>query len=201
MLIERAAAPLLDLIPTLEPHLGATTPCTDYTVRQLINHLLFWAPSLAGAAAKAAVAPPAEAESDLDLTAGDCLAALTESINGTVRAWSDPAAWEGMTHLGGPTEMPAAMVGGMVLGEFVVHGWDLAHAAGRKLPVDGDVAEYLETELVKTAEQGREMGVFGPEVVVPAEAPTLHRVLALTGRDPMWRRAPGGGVPAHGLDG
>lgn len=187
MLIERAAAPLLDLIPALEPQLGAKTPCTDYTVRQLINHLLFWAPSLTGAAAKAAVAPPAEAESDLDLTAGDGLAALTESINGTVKAWSDPAAWEGMTYLGGPTELPAAMVGGMVMGEFVVHGWDLARAAGQKLPVDGDVAEYMETELAKTAEQGREMGIFGPEVPVSAMAPTIHRVLGLTGRDPHWR--------------
>lgn len=200
MLIERAAAPLLDLVPQLEPHLSDRTPCTDYTVRQLINHLLFWAPSLAGAATKAAVAPPAATESDLDLTTGDCLAALTESINGTVKAWSDPAAWDGMTHMGGPMELPASMVGGMVIGEFVVHGWDLARAAGRELPVDPDVAEYLETELAKTAEQAREMGIFGPEVAVPPAAPTMHRALGLTGRDPNWRHAPGGGVPTHGLD-
>ncbi|GAA3437080.1 TIGR03086 family metal-binding protein [Kutzneria kofuensis] len=186
MLIERATAPLLDLIPELEPHLEARTPCTDYTVRQLINHLLFWAPSLTGGATKEAIAPPAAAESDLDLTTGDCLAALTASITTTVKAWSDPAAWEGTTYMGGPMELPAELVGAMVAGEFVVHGWDLARAAGRDLPVDPDIAEYLEAELAKTAEQARQMGIFGPEVAVAKSAPAMHRVLGLTGRDPGW---------------
>lgn len=35
-------------------------------------------------------------------------------------------------------------------------------------------------------EQGREMGLYGPEVAVPANASTLDRVLGLTGRDPAW---------------
>jgi uncharacterized protein (TIGR03086 family) len=186
MHIERAVAPVLDLVPTLGPHLADRTPCTDYTVRQLINHLLFWAPSLTGAATKAVVAPPAAAESDLDLTAGDCLTALSESITGTVKAWSDPAAWQGTTHLGNPMELPAAMVGAMVTGELVVHGWDLARAAGRDLPVDDDVAEYLLSELAEPAQLGRDMGMFGPQVPVPATAPAMHRMLALTGRDPGW---------------
>jgi uncharacterized protein (TIGR03086 family) len=79
------------------------------------------------------------------------------------------------------------MVGGMVVGEFVIHGWDLARAAGRELPVDPDVAEYLLTELAATADQARQMGVFGPEIAIPADAPATHRVLGLAGRDPRWR--------------
>ena len=35
-------------------------------------------------------------------------------------------------------------------------------------------------------EQGRKMGLYGPEVAVPADAPTLDRILGLTGRDPAW---------------
>jgi hypothetical protein len=35
-------------------------------------------------------------------------------------------------------------------------------------------------------EQGREMGLYGPQVTVPADAPALDRVLGLTGRDPAW---------------
>jgi hypothetical protein len=30
------------------------------------------------------------------------------------------------------------------------------------------------------------MGMYGPEIAVPAEAPTLDRILGLTGRDPAW---------------
>ena len=187
MLIERAAAPMLDLIPALEPHLDARTPCTEYTVRGLVNHLLFWAPSLTGGATKAIVVPPAATEAELDLTTGDCLASLTDAVTTTVKAWSDPAAWTGVTHMGSPMELPAAQVGGMIAGEFLVHGWDLARAAGRDLAADEDLAELLEVELAKTAELGRQMGIFGPEVVLPADAPALHRVLGLTGRDPQWR--------------
>jgi hypothetical protein len=35
-------------------------------------------------------------------------------------------------------------------------------------------------------EQGREMGMYGPEIAVPVDAPTLDRILGLTGRDPAW---------------
>jgi hypothetical protein len=32
--------------------------------------------------------------------------------------------------MGAPDPMPAEVIGGMVLGELVVHGWDLARTAG-----------------------------------------------------------------------
>lgn len=186
MLIERAAAPLLALIPALEPHLDAQTPCTEYTVRGLINHLLFWAPSLAGGATKEAIAPPAASEADLDLTGGDCLASLTAAVTAVVKAWSDPTAWQGVTHMGSPMELPAELVGSMIAGEFVVHGWDLARAAGRDLDVDPDIEAEVESGLAQNAELGRQMGIFGPEVAVPDNAPAMHRILGLTGRDPQW---------------
>src|SRR5579883_2298420 len=56
--------------------LRARTPCADYDVRGLMNHLLFWGRSLAGAAGKESVPPPAANETEVDLTAGDWAAAL-----------------------------------------------------------------------------------------------------------------------------
>jgi hypothetical protein len=35
---------------------------------------------------------------------------------------------------------------------------------------------------------GREGGWFGAEVQVPADASTLDRALAASGRDPAWKR-------------
>ncbi len=83
-------------------------------------------------------------------------------------------------------ELPASLIGGMVVGELVVHGWDLARATGQHFDLDDDVAAYTHDETAKNAQQGRDIGVYGPEVAVPATAPTLHRLLGLTGRDPGW---------------
>jgi uncharacterized protein (TIGR03086 family) len=86
--------------------------------------------------------------------------------------------------MGGPTEMPASLVGGMVIGEIVVHAWDLAKATGQNPEWDEDVLRFIHKEVEAGAQQGRDMGVYGPEVPVPADAPALHRILGLTGRDP-----------------
>jgi uncharacterized protein (TIGR03086 family) len=80
--------------------------------------------------------------------------------------------------------MPAHMIGGMVLGELVVHGWDLARATGRHSAWNEELLGFLHQEVAKTAEMGREMGVYGPEVPVADTASTLDRTLALTGRNP-----------------
>lgn len=187
-MMARAAASFVQVVRTVDPdQLGARTPCSGYDVRGLVNHLLFWGPSLEAAARKESVSPPAGAEDDVDLTRGDWAAALEAQVERTMAAWSRPGAWEGTTQLGSPMELPAALIGNMVLGELVVHGWDLARATGQQLVVDDEVGEHLAEEVATTAEQGREMGVYGPEVAVPDTAPPLRRVLGLTGRDPGWR--------------
>lgn len=186
-LIGRAVAPVVEIVRNIKPdQLDAPTPCTEYDVRKLIHHLLFWGPSLEGAGRKETVPSPAAAESDVDLTQGDWAADLVAQLERATVAWSAPEAWQGTTHMGNPTEMPAAMVGGMVLGEMLVHGWDLAHATGQQSAWDNDVLEYVHREVETSAEMGREMGIYGPEVPVPvpADAPPLHRILGLTGREP-----------------
>jgi uncharacterized protein (TIGR03086 family) len=186
-LVAAAAAPVIETVRGITPdQLDAQTPCTEYDVRGLLNHLLFWGPSLEGAGRKEAVPPPAGSDRDVQLVGTDWAAQLEVRIDRIVAAWSDPRAWEGMTRLVGPTETPADMIGGMVLGELVVHGWDLTRATGGHPQWHDDVLEFTHDMVAKTAEQGREMGVYGPEVPVPETAPLLDRILGLTGRDPRW---------------
>ncbi len=150
-LIGRAVVPTTDVVRHLTPdQLSAPTPCDGYDVRALVNHLLFWGPSLEGAAGKLSVPPPAAGEADVDLAAGD---------------------W-------------ATMVGDMVLTELVVHGWDLARATGQRPVWDGAVLAHVHDAVVATAEMGRDLGIYGPEVPVADDAPVLDRILGLTGRDP-----------------
>jgi uncharacterized protein (TIGR03086 family) len=186
-LIERAAAPILSTIRGVgADRMAAPTPCRGYDVRALINHLLYWGPSLEGTADKRAVAPPAASERDADLTTGDWVGRLEAQVGRLAVAWSKPEAWEGTTYMVSPPGLPAATAGGMVLVEFVVHGWDLARATDQAPSWDGEVLDFLYDEVARTAEQGREYGVYEEAVPVPDSAPTLARILGLTGRDPDW---------------
>ena len=72
-------------------------------------------------------------------------------------------------------QLPAPMICGMVLGELVVHGWDLARATGEEPEWDDEVLNFVYRELEVTAEQGREMGVYGDRVDVPAPHPCSRR--------------------------
>jgi uncharacterized protein (TIGR03086 family) len=183
--LQKAAEAMAAIVrATTDDQLANPTPCAEFDVRALVNHLLFWGPSLEGAGRKESVPPPGAQESDVDLTTGDWRGDLLAQLDRTAGAWASPAAWEGTTFMGGPTEMPSAMIGDMITGELVVHGWDLARATGQRLDVPEDVLAHLHGAVAESAEQGREMGIYGPAVEVPAGASTLDRILGLAGRDP-----------------
>ncbi len=187
-LIPAAAAPIITLVHDLDPaRLAARTPCASYDVRGLLNHLLFWGPVLAAAGRQESVGPPAQAESAVDLVTGDFSAAHRAMTEELVAAWRRPEAWDGETTMGAPDPIPAAVVGVMVLGELVIHGWDLGAALGRRPQWDADLLAYLLPQTAAIADMGREMGIYGPEVAVSAGGGELERLLGLTGRDPRWR--------------
>jgi uncharacterized protein (TIGR03086 family) len=179
-LMERAATPTVAVLRGIAPEqLDAPTPCREYTVRALISHLLQWGPMLVAAGHKQVAGPASDDAGDAWLTA---LEAQTADL---VAAWSPQQAWQGSTPMGGPS-MPAPTVGGLVLGELVVHGWDLARATGQSVSWPEEVVTRAYAAAQQTAEQGRAMSVYGPAVPVPAQASTMDRLLGLTGRDPQW---------------
>lgn len=183
-----AAAPSADILgAAAAAPLDAPTPCDGWDLRALVNHLLYWAPVLAAAGRREPASPAAASEDDADLVIGDWPAVLAAAQKDLVAVWGDPAAWEGTASMGGAPELPAPMVGAMVLGELVVHGWDLARTAGRHPTWPDEVVAATYREMAAMADQGRAMGVFGPAVAVPADAPPLQRLLGLAGRSPGWR--------------
>ncbi|WP_433615247.1 TIGR03086 family metal-binding protein [Dactylosporangium sp. CA-139114] len=174
-LIAAAAPVMLDLLGRITPEsLDRPTPCGEWDVRALRAHLLEWGPPLEGAARKEAV-PPGNGDGD-----------VRAQVERLAAAWGEPAAWTGGTVMA-TAELPADLVGGMVLGEFVLHGWDLARALGVPIAFGDDVLEAVYAEVARSAEQGRAMGVYGPEVPVAGDAPWFARVLGLSGRDPNWK--------------
>ncbi|WP_410563903.1 TIGR03086 family metal-binding protein [Amycolatopsis sp. cmx-4-61] len=183
-LLRPAAAEFLRIASAV-PDLTAPTPCTGYDVRGLLNHLLYWGPWLIAAGRRSSPPTPATGEAEAALVTEDWRADLEKQTETLVSVFGMPSAWTGTTALGS-APMPSAAVGAMVLGEFVLHGWDLARASGQSCAYAPEAATAVYESAVAMGEQARAMGVYGPAVAVPAEASPLERALGAAGRDPGW---------------
>ncbi|WP_410615672.1 TIGR03086 family metal-binding protein [Amycolatopsis sp. lyj-109] len=185
-LLRPAAAEFLRIAGAV-PDLTAPTPCAGYDVRGLLNHLLYWGPWLIAAGHRAAPPSPAGGEAEAALVTEDWHADLEKQTETLVAVFGRPSAWTGTTSLGSAS-MPSAVVGAMVLGEFVLHGWDLARASGQQLRCAPEAATAVYESAVAMGDQARSMGVYGPAVAVSPDASPLERALGAAGRDPGWSR-------------
>jgi uncharacterized protein (TIGR03086 family) len=171
-----------------DEQLTAPTPCAGTPVAGLLDHLVGLTLAFRLGAEKQPVtgAPRASA----DELPPDWRTRLPEQLTALAAAWAQPAAWEGVTEVGGAT-LPGAAMGVIAADEVLVHGWDLAVATGQAYAPDPVVvARCLEfvTDLAENAPQVRD-GMFDPAVPVPDGAPELDRLLGRTGRDPGWSPA------------
>ncbi|SEQ84666.1 TIGR03086 family metal-binding protein [Microlunatus flavus] len=176
-------AALADLPAT---DLDARTPCADFALRALVEHFV----GTSGAMARLGVGEPLDPEDPWGggdhATEGDWVGRLRENLARIAEGWGRPEAWEGEAQVGG-NAMPRPMLGQMALIEVATHGWDVARSAGRDVRLDPGVADALDDAAAQTAELGRRMGAYGPEVHVGPDADGLARALGRTGRDPAWR--------------
>jgi len=175
-LVVAAAAPHEKLVARAAERLDAPVPCEDWTVRDLAEHMMTWTPVLAGSGRGA---PPA---AGTPKAVGNWVATLDAGRDDMVAVWSDPSAWTGTTTMTA-SELPASMVGTMVLCELVLHAWDLARGLGEPVGWDDDVLGEVLEAMQQMAPLGRG-SAFGDEVPVPGDAELLDRIVAVAGRDP-----------------
>ena len=97
------------------------------------------------------------------MAAGDWRGRLLSLLDEITSSWAPPSAWEGETSMGTPHTLPAPVMGDMIVGELAVHGWDLGAATGRRLELPADLLAHLYETVFAGVEQGREMGMYGPE--------------------------------------
>lgn len=189
----RTADNLASLISSVpDGDLGRPTPCTEYTVGDLLDHITGSTIAFGGAAAKAG-GPSADMgpQGDAANLDPDWRTTLPLQVKSVAEAWRDPETWEGMTRVGGQ-DLPGAVAGIITFGELTVHGWDLAKATGLKFepdPAGLDVLFELASQSRAPGNEGPRNTAFGPIVSVPEDAAILDRVLGLLGRDPGWSPA------------
>ncbi|MFC4021087.1 TIGR03086 family metal-binding protein [Micromonospora sp. GCM10011542] len=164
-----------------DDQLDLPTPCRDFTVRDLLNHLFEVVVNFQELAAKR---PVQWADKPDHLVDGwrDRFEAETGRL---IAAWSDPSALEGVSSGMG---MPQTTLGGMALLDLTVHGWDLAVATDQPYQPAPEATAELHELVEQLGPTARKMGVFADPVPVPATAPLpdLARLLARTGRNPTW---------------
>src|SRR5215203_1632563 len=178
-----AARAMSEVVQGVDPaQLDAPTPCPDYTVAALLDHIGMVTTAFADAARKANVdtsgasAPPGVAE-NLD---PDWQTKIPRNLEVLADAWRDPDAWTGMT-AAGSVEMPGEVAGVVAAEELVVHAWDLARATGQDLQTDQDALEAAMQMLGQFQQPGKiaEPGAaFGTVVDTTDDAPLLDRVVA-----------------------
>ena len=158
------------------------TPCSEYDVRTLVDHLLQVVINFQALAAKKNADFSVEGHY---VEPGGWRDRFADETATLVAAWAAPGAEDGTT---GTLGLPARTVGNMVLGDLTVHAWDLARATGQEFAPDPAVVDEIGPALAQMAPMARKGGVFGEPVDPGADASPFDRILALTGRDPHWQR-------------
>jgi uncharacterized protein (TIGR03086 family) len=148
------------------------TPCSEYTVADIGQHLLRSMALLASVAGEQ-IAPPAWGTPDADVAA---------AAEAALAAWRRRGL-DGSVAVG-RNVLPASLAAELIPLELLVHGWDIAQATGRDIDVSPAVAGYIldrAHELITEDKRGRS---FAAEVPAGPGATVLQRLIAFTGRVP-----------------
>jgi len=153
------------------------TPCTDWNVKQLVNHMV------SGARNVTFIMEGQGPQNIGDALGDDPLASFDEAVKSAVAAANAPNAMSRTvkTRRG---ELPA---GEYLLGqvqEMLVHGWDLAKAIGADTKLDPELMEVCYARALRNRE-GLRTGstAWGPaEADVPGTAGAQTKYLAILGR-------------------
>jgi uncharacterized protein (TIGR03086 family) len=141
------------------------TTCEGWTVRDLVDHAMHWQ-AMGGSMVGAGTQP------------GDDWATIEPKLSA---ALDDPANLEGNAEaMGG---MPRQQVTGFVIGDLLIHSWDLARSIG----VDDSLPEVaVQSTLMGLQRVPDEMlrgpNMFGPALPVSDDASPQERLLAFVGR-------------------
>ncbi|WP_281902336.1 TIGR03086 family metal-binding protein [Phytohabitans aurantiacus] len=162
----------------------APTPCDDWDVRTLVNHVVYedrWASPLFQGATIAEVGDRYEG----DVLGADPAGNAREAGDDSVRELAAPGALDRTVHLSyGDT--PIAEYVNQLIAEHVVHGWDLAVAIGADTRMDADVVRACAQWFAGQEQMYREAGMIAPRVESGSAPGELERLVAAFGRDPDW---------------
>lgn len=157
------------------------TPCTEWTVRDLLGHLVYeqlWAPWLLAGATLEKVGD----RFDGDQLGSAPLEAWAHGSSAARAAWDAPGATSGEVYVTGGV-IPTEDYGWQMTLDLAVHAWDLARGIQADDTLDSDLADALHTVFAPQVEAWQGMGLFAPPRQTSTDVDIQTRLLALLGRD------------------
>ncbi|MGH8988148.1 MAG: TIGR03086 family metal-binding protein [Acidimicrobiales bacterium] len=153
------------------------TPCPDWNVRELVEHLVAGNDGFAAALSEQLVPPDPTAGRSADLASD-----YRRSVHELLDAFRQPGALDRAVSVPFGT-VPGAVAVHLRTTELLVHGWDLARATGREVAFPAELAEQ-ELAFTRSALGGipPERKPFAPPEPVPDDAPAIDRLAACLGR-------------------
>jgi uncharacterized protein (TIGR03086 family) len=160
--------------PISRDELSKSTPCTEFDVTALTDHLLNSITLLGGAAG--AQLPKRDPEDSVERQ-------LIGAARPALDAWHRRGLEDTVSI--GTNELPATVAVSILSLELLVHAWDYAAATKHPLHVAESLADYVFGLAKKViTPQGRATVGFADPVAVPDDASALDQLIAFTGRDP-----------------
>ena len=162
--------------------LSQPTPCSEWTVRDVINHITGGATMFAECVETGSVADERMGQ----LMGGDNLGddykgAFRAAAARAVAAFDAPDVADKMVKL--PFgEMPAGIALNIAVFDVTTHAVDLATATGQKVADDELLTTALEVGKQIIGPDMRQPGLFDPEQPAPAGATAAEQLLAFAGR-------------------
>jgi len=156
------------------------TPDTDWTVRDLLEHLVgeqLWVPLLLAGATIEEVGN----RFDGDNLGDEPKAAWSSAAAAARQAWLEPGATDRTVHLSfGDTS--ATEYGWQMTMDLAVHAWDLACGIGADGTLPTDLSEVVLGMVRPEIHRWAGSGLFAPPVSVSTDADVQTQLLALLGR-------------------
>lgn len=170
-LYERASEWTATKVAGAATKLDAATPCDEWDVRTLMNHMLDTQHYFVGAARGEQVSPPSRMPPEL--LSDDPVADFDRARAETLSTFAEP----GVIEKTGPSL-------GIAFSDQLLHGWDLAKATAQDATMSEGLAEAAYAMIHGRFTDDQRRGVFKPEVAVGSSASPQDKLLAYAGRDP-----------------
>ena len=163
------------------------TPCADWDVRQLVNHVVGedrWTKPLVDGRTIAEVG----SSLDGDLLGDEPIAAARDAADEAVTAVAARLPEGGLVHLSYGEEAMAQYIL-QLTADHLIHGWDLAVATGQDRDLDHELVAAVSAWFTDWEQRYRSTGVVAdrPESA-RAGSPAADLLIAF-GRDPDWPSA------------